>query len=80
VDACPIGEDQWIGNDEKCFRSAVESLECGRDILGSSDFEFRGLQAQRGGDRLHLGHFEHSAGTADMSHDRQAAETGYNLA
>ena len=46
----------------------------------SSDFDCGNLKAERAGRRLSLAHLQHTNGTAGIGQDRQAAETGDNLA
>ena len=46
----------------------------------SPDFQCGDFEAERAGRRLNLAQLQHSAGGADVGHDRQPAETGDNFA
>src|SRR5262249_36940395 len=49
-------------------------------ISSAQDFQCDALEAERVGRCLSLGHLEHGGGIASISHDRQPAKTGHNLA
>ena len=67
-------------NDIKRLDATLERLESGRDVFGSSDFDWDNLNAERAGRGRNLAHLQHGAGTADIGDDRQPAQTGDNLA
>ena len=58
----------------------LDRSEYGRDILCAPDFEWCDFDAKLASCGLNLTHFQHSLGTANVSHDSQSAETGNNLA
>ena len=69
-----------ITSNVKCVRAALERLESGRDVLRTSDFGCRDLEAERMGRCLNLAHVQHGAGIADIGDDRQPAKTGDGFA
>ena len=80
VDAGPVGVHERVGTKIKCIRAVLERLEGGCDVLRSPDFGCSDLKAERAGRCLDLAHLQHGGGIAHISHDRQPAKTGYDLA
>ena len=64
----------------KCISAALECVEGVRDIVNLPDLRYCDLEAQRTGRSLNLVQFQHNGGIADIGDNRQAAETGNNLA
>ena len=75
-----VGVHERVGTDIKSFRATLERLEGGNGILGSPDFKFGDFKAEGAGRALHLVHFKHCGGIANIGHDTQLAKTGNNLA
>ena len=66
--------------DIKCFRTTLERLDCGCDVLRTPDFECDDLKAEHVGRCLGLAHLRRGVGIPDIGHDSQPAQTGDNLA
>jgi hypothetical protein len=56
-----------------------QRLKSGRDILGSSDFKRKDLDAHRAGRYMDLVHLQHSTATANICQNRQPLETRQDL-
>src|SRR5262245_8701365 len=80
VDANPVSVKECVGTNIKRFRTALESLEAGRDILRSLDFERGNFETERLSHRLSFACLQYGIGKADIDHDRQPAKTGDDLA
>src|SRR5580698_3427406 len=80
ADARLVADCERVGSDIESFDAAIESIEGGRDILGSPDFHSAGLDAERARRRLHLAHLQHDGRIARIGQYPETAEAGDNLA
>ena len=75
-----VGERQVVQKDVERVRTAVEGVECGRDVVGLPDFQVENLKSKRTCRCLNLASVEDGTGIDDIDQDRQPAQTGDNLA
>src|SRR5262245_6426795 len=80
VDANPVSVYERVTNNVKGVRAPFERLDGGGDVLRSSDFRSCDFKAECVRRFLNLAHLQHGAAVVYISHDRQPAESGHNLA
>src|SRR5262249_28771742 len=71
---------EWVAHDIHRVDPALESREGGREILGSSDFKYRHIQAEWSSRRLQLADLQNDSGPTVMANSRQPLQAGDHLA
>ena len=67
IDANPVRVHKRVETDVKCVCLALQFLECGRDILPSSDFQRKDINPKRTGGYLGLIQLQYSIGTVGIA-------------
>src|SRR6516164_420119 len=80
IEANSVAGHEWVAHDIHRVDSAFEIREGGREILGSSDFKYRHIQAEWSSRRLQLADLQNDSGPTVMANSRQPLQAGDHLA